>query len=72
MAYWQIQEQEIEVRDCKSLLHLRATEVAESSSDSEKKTLWAEKLEVAERLEYQRVVTKLDLENSRLSQQLHW
>ena len=66
------------MRNCKNLLHLHAdeslrlqsSEDIEPSSDSEKHIILAEKLEVAGSLEYNSTVTKLEMENLRLKEQL--
>jgi hypothetical protein len=78
MLFWQIEEREIELRNFKNLLHLHAdeslrrqsSEDVAPSSDSEQHVILAEKLEIAGSLEYNSTVTKLEMENLRLTEQL--
>lgn len=79
ISFSQIVDQELEVRNCKSLLHLNADELAlhqlsednTSSSDSEQHVILAEKLKLAESLEYNSTASKLEIENIHLAEQLH-
>lgn len=66
------------MRNCKNLLHLHAEEslrlqLSEDlapSADSEQHVILAEKLEIAGSLEYNSTVTKLEMENLGLTEQL--
>lgn len=78
VSFWQIEDRELEVRSCKSLLHLNAevpawhqTSEDIKSSDSKQHVMLAEKREIAKSLEHNSTVSKLEMENLRLTEQLH-